>query len=327
MHATEDSASTPSAGPGCPLGWADLPGPSTLLIGGRAAVRFVDNFTTAAVSTLAEGRGTEGFFTDARGWVIALVNILRTPDGLWIDGPPGLAAGLAAHLGHFQIREDVTFVDASDERSSLLIVGAGAADWLAARGIAAPTRQLDHGTARLGGTDAALVRLDWFGPEGWLISCSRDDGPRLAEWLAAEGLPRLAAAAVEAARIEAGSPEPADIPAKTLPQELGRDVGAISFTKGCYLGQETVARLDALGHVNRRLVTLVIDPPSAPAVGAPVRVGAETVGTLTSAGPSPRLGRPLGLAIVHVRALKADARLEVAGRPARVLTRGGREAT
>ena len=306
---------TPRLAP--PVAWALLPGRSALLVRGPDAVRFVDNFTTAAVSPLATGAGTEGFFTDARGHVLALVNILRTADGLWLDAAAGVAAPLREHLDHYLIRERVEFIDASPDRAACLLTGPAAPAWLAAHASGSvPTRVLDHGSLSVGDVGAHVVALDWFGPGSLLVQVSAGDAPRLAARLRAAGLPELDAAAVDAARIEAGSPEPADIDAKTLPQELGRDARAISFTKGCYLGQETVARLDALGHVNRRLAVLATDEP--PAVGAPVTAGGDAAGTISSACASPRLGGGLALALLRVRALDG-ASLEVAGRPARVV--------
>lgn len=300
-----------------PVAWARLAGRSALLVRGPDAVRFVDNFTTAAVAPLAVGSGTEGFFTDARGHVLALVNILRTDEGLWIDAAAGIAEPLRAHLDHFLIRERVEFHDVSLGHAAVLILGPAAREWLSARvAVALPTRALDHALVRLDDIPARVVALDWFGPGGLLVQVSADDGPRLAARLRAEGLPELEHPAVDAARIEAGSPEPADIDAKTLPQELGRDARAISFTKGCYLGQETVARLDALGHVNRRLVALACAEP--PAVGAVVTAGGETVGSVSSACVSPWDGGGRALGLVRVRALEGAA-LEVGGRQAHVI--------
>jgi len=97
-----------------------------------------------------------------------------------------------------------------------------------------------------------------------------------------------------------GTPHPVDIRDKTLPQELGRDRRAISFTKGCYLGQETVARLDALGHVNRRLAVVVIAGPVAP--DADVLCGSEAWGRVTSAAIAPHLGGTVALGLLAARA-------------------------
>lgn len=319
-------APTPSAASrplhGAPA-WAELPERTTLLVSGRDAPRFIDGFTTASVSRLQPRQGTEGFFTDARGWVVALVNLLRTETGLWIDAAPGLGRLLAEHLEHYHIREDVTFDDASARRVSLLVAGAGAAEWLGQRaGTELPPGQLDHAPNLLGDIPVTILRSDWYGSGGVIVHAARADAGRLVAWFVESGLPRAAPDDVDAVRIEAGSPEPADIPAKTLPQELCRDARAICFTKGCYLGQETVARIDALGHVNRRLVGLAVEGARAPRLTAVVRLAGQDVATISSACLSPRLGSGLSLAIVPDRALTAavNGRFDVDGAPARVVT-------
>ena len=132
----------------------------------------------------------------------------------------------------------------------------------------------------------------------------------------AAGFTHQGSSAWEQARIEAGTPRQCDLLPKTLPQELGRDARAISFTKGCYLGQETVARLDALGHVNRRLVTLTVDDDAVPPAGAAITSGSKTIGEVTSSCLSPSLGKPLALAILPVKSVTAEAELTIAGHPA-----------
>ena len=317
--------------------WAPEPPRDTLLVAGRDAVRFIDNFQTAAAARLAPHAGTEAFFTDGRGWVVALANILRLDDveeersSLWIDLPGGTTVRLRDHLEHYHIREDVEFRDVSAERAGLLIGGPAAAAWLAAGAGAGPRlsaeppqERLGHRTARLGSVPVRIVRSDWFGAGTFRVISAAADRSRLEAWLADADLPRLDARALEEARILAANPEPADIPEKTLPQELGRDARAICFTKGCYLGQETVARLDALGHVNRRLVTLAIaGQPPQPPVPVELAAGGGFIGTITSACHSPRLGCGIALAIVQVKPLTgspdAGPPLAVAGAAARVV--------
>jgi len=293
-------------------------------------VRFVDNFTTAALSALAEGEGTEGFFTDARGWVLALTSILRIEDGVWIDAPAGLAAALRGHLDRYHIRERLELCDESESHGHLIIAGPHAEAWLAARcSVQPPESLLHHVRGLLGDVPTAIVRVDWYGPTGFLVHSAAADHSRLVAWLESQAAPRAEAVAWEAARIESGSPAPTDIPEKTLPQELARDQRAISFTKGCYLGQETVARIDALGHVNRRFVAIAIDggieassgdaSAGGSADGAAVRCGDEVVGRLTSICFSPTLGCGLGLGLVQTKALDAARPLEVSGAVARAV--------
>ncbi len=302
------------------LAWGDAGHRTVLTARGPDAVKFIDNFTTAAVSSLAAATGTEGFFADARGWVLALANILRTEDGIWIDAPAGLATSLWEHLERYHIRERFELTDESGTMSHLILAGPQADAWLAARcSVRPPAEQLHHVRGLLGGVPVAIVRIDWYGPQGFLIQTTAADSPQLVEWMKTQGVPQASSAAWEAARIEAGMPAPVDIPEKTLPQELARDQRAISFTKGCYLGQETVARIDALGHVNRRFVAVAIDGDSHHAAGVVVRAGDEVVGQLTSVCCSPAVGGSLGLGMLQAKALAAGRPLEVEGAAARVV--------
>jgi folate-binding protein YgfZ len=308
------------------LAWGDLGRRSVLTARGPDAVRFIDNFTTAAVSPLATGTGTEGFFADARGWVLALTTILRIEDGVWIDAPTGLAGGLREHLDRYHIRERLELKDESDSFGHLVIAGPQAEAWLAARSsVRPPEALLQHGRGLLGDVPVAIVRIDWYGPLGFLLQVAAADHERLMAWLDSQGLPRAMPTAWETARIEAGVPEPVDLPEKTLPQELGRDQRAISFTKGCYLGQETVARIDALGHVNRRFVAVAIDcdgrqdRPRGESAEMVVRCGDEIVGRLTSVCFSPLLGCRVGLGLLQAKAVDAARPLEVEGSAARLV--------
>jgi folate-binding protein YgfZ len=298
--------------------WADL-GPRTVVFAtGPDAVKFVDSFTTAAVSKLEPGAGTEGFFADAKGWVLALATIFRTDDGVWIDAAADVPTPLHGHLERYHIRERLELVDASAAHAFLLVAGPAAADVLGPIVSAAlPARLLDHVAMQIAGIDATAARVDWAGDVGFLLRVAVGDRDRLVSAVRASGIPEASAEALESVRIEEGRPAPADIVEKTLPQELGRDARAISFTKGCYLGQETVARIDALGHVNRRLVAVATVGPIER--GAAVTCGGETIGTVTSACVSPRTGGGLGLVLALTKKLAADAAVEVAGASARVV--------
>lgn len=284
---------------------------------GPDAVAFVDHFTTAAIGPLPVGGGTEGFFTDARGWVLALATILRTDAGLRLLTDPSLAATLREHLEHYHIRERLELRDVSAATEAVIVAGPGAAAVVAELCDASPpSRPHDHAEVDCGGLRARLVRIAGQGADGYRIEVPVGQRGPLAERLAARGLARGDTADLDALRIEAGFPTPADIPPRTLPQELGRDRIAISFTKGCYLGQETVARLDALGHVNRRLTVLAIDTATPPQVPASIRRAGAEVGVLTSACESPSIGGPAGLGLVQVKAVEAGG-LEVGGGHAR----------
>jgi folate-binding protein YgfZ len=111
-----------------------------------------------------------------------------------------------------------------------------------------------------------------------------------------------------------------DIGEDNLPQEVGRDAQAISFKKGCYLGQETVARIDALGHVNRLLCGVKFTADTVPAGGTTLVAAGKEVGHVTSAVWSPRLKSALALAFVRRLHATAGTRLESEAGAAEVVT-------
>lgn len=322
MADSNPAASAPEGPARLAAAWAPL-AVGLLEASGRDSLRFVDNFTTAAVSALTDGDGTEAFFTDARGQVIVLATILVTGAGLLVVTPPGLAATLRDHLEHYHIREAVDLRDVSADHAVFVVTGPRAeAAVERLYGSAPPAAALTHQDVMIGGSAARIVRVTGQGADGWWMLVPATAAATVAERLEAAGVPRAAAADLEALRLVARYPSSADIPPKTLPQELGRDSRAISFTKGCYLGQETVARLDALGHVNRRLVLLAIDAPEPPTVPAAVTLAGADVGLITSACGGPAAGGVLGLGLVQVRAL-SGGELRVAGASARPVTEAG----
>ncbi len=145
-----------------------------------------------------------------------------------------------------------------------------------------------------------LRNVEITGSGGVLISAKKESIAAIVDALLAAGAVRCGAAAMETPRIEAGWPIfGVDISDKNLPQEVDRNARAISFTKGCYLGQETVARIDALGHVNKTLCGVRFSGNEIPSPGVELRAGDAAVGTVTSATFSPRLSAPL--ALVYLR--------------------------
>ncbi len=303
-----------------PVSWGKVDQATVLATGGDA-VRFVDNFLTASVSAVPIGGGTEAFMTDARGHVLALVNILRTEAGLEIIAAAGLGDRLRDHLEHYHIREAVELTDATSGTRALVVMGPEAAAALApliTTTATLPSAFLENCIVGLAGHDVRVVSVTGQAADGFQVRGEPGAIDAVSRSLVAAGVPRAADADLEAARIASGYPAAIDIPEKTLPQELGRDALAISFTKGCYLGQETVARLDALGHVNRRLAIIAIETDPPPTCPTPIYYGEDVVGTLTSSCADSTSGMSLGLGIVHTKVLEATS-LTVGDAAARVV--------
>jgi folate-binding protein YgfZ len=158
-------------------------------------------------------------------------------------------------------------------------------------------REHDSATDEIGGVPVTLVRTD----VGIDVIC---DAARADEVKAALGVPEVPEAVAEIVRVERGRPRyGVDLDDSVIPQEAGLNARAVSFTKGCYVGQETVARLYYRGKPNRHLRGLRLSEPVA--TGEPLRLGEREVGRLGSSLVSPAHG-PIALALVRREAAPGD---------------------
>jgi folate-binding protein YgfZ len=175
---------------------------------------------------------------------------------------------------------------------------------------------LRHGLTRIGLTEVRAVRESPLGRPGLTLIGDRSVAESVASSLhrsgMAHGLIDLDSSAFEVLRIEAGVPASGrDVTPDNLPQEVARDSQAINFVKGCYLGQETVARIDALGHVNKLLRGIIITGDRVPPPGSQVEGDGKGVGTVTSAAVSPARGCIVALGYVRNSHAKAGTSVRV----------------
>lgn len=283
--------------------WIDHTARARLRVTGPDRAKFLHNLTTNDVKRLPVGRGCEAFVTSPQGKTLAFIVVHALADALLLRAGPGGIDLALPHLRKYGIFDDVALDDASAETAEFHVLGPDAAGRLQALG-ATPPEAVDLAAAEstVAGVGVLIVRESPAGVPGFTLVAPAAEASRLAEALRASGLETLDPEAFEALRIEAGTPAfGRDLNEKNLPQEADRDARAISFVKGCYLGQETVARLDALGHVNkilRRLVSLPGDPVPPP--GAALEADGKAVGAVTSSAYSPGRGAGVALAVVRV---------------------------
>ncbi len=282
-------------------GWVDLGARTLIELTGRDRAAFLHNFCTNEVRKLTPGSGCEAFFTSVQGKTFGHGYIFCQQESLVVDSVPDQASTLIAALDRYLIREEVQLHDRSGQWSELLLSGGNAEDVLRQLSLEKiPTERLSHTAVTVQGIAARLRRVDWTGPHDFLFQVASEQLAALEEAVTAAGAVGCSDAAFDAARIEAGTPWfGRDITAANLPQEVGRDQYAISFTKGCYLGQETVARIDALGHVNKNLCGVRFLGSDVPEPGTPLSLDEKEVGQVTSAAFSPKLGAPLALAYLR----------------------------
>ncbi len=296
---------------------------SHIELAGKDRAKFLHNFCTNDLLRLTPGQGCEAFVCNVKGRILGFISIFVDETSLWLETITGAAPGLMAHLDRYLIREDVQLTDRSAGVSEILLRGPHAPAMMGAIvGDAALSAEWPHYQSKFASCDGVslrLARVDWLGDPTWLLLVPRSAAEALIQKLEAAGAVRGTSDEAESLRIEAGFPYYGrDISEDHLAQEVGRTPQSISFTKGCYLGQEPIARLDALGHTNRELRRLRSDSPLA--AGAIIRdaEGSQNIGVITSAARSPDGVGSVALGYLKSRWTAADSRVLVVNETGKV---------
>jgi tRNA-modifying protein YgfZ len=275
-----------------------------LEVSGPDAAKFLHNMCTNDVVNLASGAGREALLTTGQAKIVAHVFIYHAHKGdFWLDAGPGMGEAVYKHLDHFHVAEQFELADRTQEWAQFHLAGPKATEVLGrALGEEPPALlELEHVMRSVGSKISMPIRRhDALGLLGYDLLCPRDQVGVACHALVTAGAAPADMETYHVLRVEAGMPLfGVDIDASNLPQEVGRMEQTVSFTKGCYIGQETVARIRTYGHVNRTLVGLKLGSDKVVAAGAKlVRDGAE-VGHVTSSVLSPQLGRAIALAYVR----------------------------
>lgn len=300
----------------------DLSDRTTIEIRGSDRQTFLNNFVTNDVKRLSPGEGCEAFLTNIKGRILSHVMISATDDALWLDSDPGTGGFIVGHLDKYIITEDVEITDRSSDFSPFLLTGPDAESWLKSHvsGFTAPPLW-GQAPGSVAGIEVMIRRAAFTAPPGFEIIPSAGDAAAFRQAMTDAGVPLAGSDVFEVLRIEAGFPRyGVDISEDNIAQEAGRTTQAISFTKGCYLGQEPIARLDALGHTNRELRRLQFTAGPAPEAGTPVQTPTgDPAGHITSAATNPATGRAIALAMLKRNALAPETELRAGGIEAKVL--------
>ncbi|HEY4450973.1 MAG TPA: glycine cleavage T C-terminal barrel domain-containing protein [Solirubrobacteraceae bacterium] len=269
-----------------------------LALTGTDAVDFLNGQVTNELASLAAGEGCYAAFLTHKGKMLGDVRILAAagtdddpPCELLLDTERACLQALFDMIRRYKVGYDVELHKRTVESGLLSLIGPRAEE---VAGVELPgAEEHRHTRVAVAGVPARAVRSD----AGIDLLCAASDTAALAQALRARGASPVAEEAAECLRIERGHPRyGVDLDDGVIPQEAGLNERAVSFTKGCYVGQETVARLFYRGKPNRHLRGLQLSQPLAP--GAELRLGERAVGRLTSSAVSPRLG-PIGLALVR----------------------------
>ncbi|MDJ0954571.1 MAG: glycine cleavage T C-terminal barrel domain-containing protein [Acidimicrobiia bacterium] len=259
---------------------------------GPDAVRFLDGLLSQNLAAMAEGTTARSLLLAPNGKLRATLLVLRGGEQVGLVCDAGRAEVVRADLSRFKIRVDAAI--SVEERPVVEVWGVNAAEHVA-------------GAPEAGRWVMANERVSFRMP----FAHSSVDRIVVVGWSPSIAL--VDTAVVEPFRIEVGEPVMGtDLTEKTIPQEAGDINSAVDFTKGCYLGQELVARIDSRGHVNRRLAGLVLDGESIPEPGKEISRGDRSVGEVTSAVWSVTRGSVLALGMVRVE-VEAGESVSVAG--------------
>lgn len=284
--------------------------------------RFLNGMVTVDIAGLEVGASRYGLFTSLKGRVLADATVLAHPDRLWIRLPPSTGREIREHLSRFVITDQVEILALGD-MVPIVVLGPGSSAaigrWTSSGELPGPG---EHRRAEVLGTEVCLLREERLTVEAfslWISAAvARELVPRLLE---PGDAPRpVGLEAMERLRIERGVPRfGSEIGPETFPQEAGVD-DAVSYEKGCYLGQEVVARIHFRGGVQRHLVQLEISDAEGPLVGERVSFEGREAGRLTSVAPRFEASGWLGLALLAKRSAESGTVVRLGdGTEARVL--------
>jgi len=317
-------------------------------LSGPDAAALLHNLCTNDIKNLPAGHGCEFFLATNKARFVAQGIAHRllpaAPPVLSLDLAPGSAAKVVAHLDHYVVSEQVEIADRTGSVAQLHLCGPQAPRILdaachlaetplspggkGAGGEARNPKQLTalpltpnpsprRGEGRSMWDGLRIVRHDWLGLPGYDLVCRTGEAANLWDRLVRAGAACAGLEAFNILRIEAGVPvDGIDIDADRFVVEVGRTPQAISYTKGCYLGQEPIVMARDRGHLNRTLLGLKVDASEPLPPGTKVMQNGQEVGQVTSSVWSPLVGSVIALAYLKRGSQEPGTAVEVANRPA-----------
>jgi folate-binding protein YgfZ len=300
-----------------------------IVVSGRDRASYLQGLLTNDITALAPGHGCYAAYLTPQGRMIADLHVYELGDVILLVLPPAAKDDVLARLDQFIFSEDVQLGDVTDAFASLVVVGPDSAA-VAAAVTDAPVDSLQslpvEGCLRtqVAGDAAIVLRVNDTGEPGLALLVAHASLEAVAGALRAAGAADVDPGTADVLRIEDGVPRfGQDMTADTIPLEAGIEERAISFTKGCYVGQEVIIRVLHRGHgrVARRLMGLVFDAGAGvPPPGTSLHHDGAQVGAVTSSAESPALGRPIAMGYVKRDLAVADTMVSTAdGAVARVV--------
>lgn len=286
------------------VGLIDLSHRGLLQFTGPDRLSFLQGMLSNDLRQLMPFDGQAAAILTQQGKVVAEARVLCSLNSFYIDLWENLKDKVVAHLNRYLVADEVETADRSAEYGMISLQGPRSEALLRALVGQAqlPAHAKQHAMVDIAGAAVCVVRDDRYGPAGFDLIVPLTSISNIAEKLAADGQPYGAAWMGEQAqnilRVEAGIPRyGVDFNEENLLLEVGLD-DAVSFTKGCYLGQEVVERIRSRGHVNKKLCGLLLDGEWPAERGDLIQAGENQVGKITSSVVSPQLRQPIALGYV-----------------------------
>ncbi|HUI76940.1 MAG TPA: glycine cleavage T C-terminal barrel domain-containing protein [Bryobacteraceae bacterium] len=290
--------------------WLDLSSRGRLLVRGRDRARLLHNVTSNDIKKMTPGSGCYAFLLSPQGRIQADCSLFCLPDYFLVDTEPELREKVPQLILKYKVADQVEVEDISATTAAVGLEGPAAAAALAALNAPVPGEPYAH----LAWGELTVANLSVTGQPGFRILGPPD---RMPSWEASGAKPATDAD-VRQVRIENGRPRYGeDIRDTNLPQET-QQMHAVSFTKGCYLGQEIVERIRAQGHVNKKLVRVAIEAPAALPHGAKLTAEGKEAGEITESVFSPETHSVAALAYVRTAYSDSGSRLEAGEFSARI---------
>lgn len=308
------------------VGLLDRSSRGLIAVGGSDRADYLQGQLTNDIVGLADGEGCYAAHLTPTGRMIADMDVLSVGDRVFLDVDRGVKNSLASSFQELIFAEDVVVSDWTDGWTSYGVSGPDASQVLAAalQGIGTqgePSAKTlgDYQVARLlaGNVSLIIARTDFLGMPGFSLWVEREGADSLRGALIDSGSTEVDATVADVVRIENGRPVfPPDLGDGVIPLEAGIEDRAISFTKGCYVGQEVIIRIlhRGKGRVARRLTGLRLDSSdlaSSPPAGSRVWSGDKEAGRLTSVALSPAVGSLVALGYLAREHLEPDTVVEV----------------
>lgn len=272
---------------------------------GPDRVSFLQGMLSNDLRPLKTFDGQYATILNQQGKVLADLRVLCALNSLYLDFWEPLKEKIVAHLNRYLVADEVEIADRSGEYAALSLQGPNAETLL--RNVTGPaelpSQSAHHGMIKMEGAAVCVVRASHAGEPGFDLIVPNAALEAIARRLTDSGKPLgvrwVGEEAQNTLRIEAGIPRYGiDFSEENLLLEVGLD-DAVSFNKGCYLGQEVVERIRSRGHVNRKLCGLSLDGQLPADSDDIIRVDGKEIGRITSSVVSPRLKRAIALGYLH----------------------------